>query len=87
MWARSKFRCKPSRYTKSMRQPVKLVGPGVTPDEVAAAFGISPERQAEIRELFRSYHERRLVKTEREANTPEEKLLRTDPLRESRPIE
>jgi predicted Fe-S protein YdhL (DUF1289 family) len=41
-----------------MRQPVQLVGPGVTADEIAAYFGITPERQAEIRELFRSYHEK-----------------------------
>jgi hypothetical protein len=40
-----------------MRQPVKLVGPGVSPEEVAAVFGITPERQAFIRELLRPYRE------------------------------
>ncbi|MBV8827652.1 MAG: hypothetical protein JO108_00335 [Acidobacteriaceae bacterium] len=41
-----------------MRQPVKLVGPGVTPEEIAAVSGITPERQAEIREMLRAYLER-----------------------------
>ncbi|MGH9582893.1 MAG: hypothetical protein ACRD4O_08165 [Bryobacteraceae bacterium] len=35
-----------------MRQPVVLKGPGVTSEDVAAAFGISPERQAMIREIL-----------------------------------
>ncbi|MBV9766890.1 MAG: hypothetical protein JOZ48_18745 [Acidobacteriaceae bacterium] len=40
-----------------MRQPVKLTGPGATPEEVAAVFGITPERQAFLRELARPYRE------------------------------
>src|SRR5690242_2972465 len=46
-----------TRYTGAIRQPVKLVGPGVSPEEVAAVFGITPERQAFIRELLRPYRE------------------------------
>ena len=49
--------CSRTRYTGAMRQPVKLVGPGVSPEEVAAVFGITPERQAFIRELLRPYRE------------------------------
>lgn len=46
-----------TRYTENMRQPVELTGPGVSPEEVAAVFGITPERQAFLRELMRPYRE------------------------------
>jgi hypothetical protein len=36
-----------------MRQPIELTGPGVSPEEVAAVLGVTPERQAAIREILR----------------------------------
>ena len=35
-----------------MRQPVELTGPGATAAEVAAALGVTPERQAAILEIL-----------------------------------
>jgi hypothetical protein len=35
-----------------MRQPVVLKGPGATSEEFAAAHGVTPERQAAIREIL-----------------------------------
>jgi hypothetical protein len=35
-----------------MRQAIELTGPGASPEEVAAALGVTPERQAAIRDIL-----------------------------------
>lgn len=44
-------------YNNVMRQPVELTGPGASPEDVAAALGVTPERQAAIREILRLHRD------------------------------
>jgi hypothetical protein len=37
-----------------MRQPIELTGPGASLEDVAAALGVTPERQAAIRDILDS---------------------------------
>jgi hypothetical protein len=40
-----------------MRQPVELTGPGVSPEDVAAVLGVTPERQVAIRQILRLHRQ------------------------------
>lgn len=47
----------PTRYNRDMRQPIELKGPGASPEDVAEALGVTPERQAAIREILRLHRQ------------------------------
>jgi hypothetical protein len=72
-----------SIHREKVRQPVELVGPGVSSEEIAAYFGITPKRQAEIRELFRSYHETNARQNGGKTKRTAKRLSRRNPRQES----
>lgn len=48
-----------------MRQPIELTGSGASLEDVAAALGVTPERQAAIREILSSRLQGKAVRNRR----------------------
>jgi hypothetical protein len=53
-----------------MRHPVVLEGPGVTKEELAESLGVTPERQAIIREIIAELKEREKTREKRKSRQP-----------------